>query len=34
MSENRYNTDEDIKEILKGLEFFESPENPDLINPK
>jgi len=34
MSEKRYNTEADIKEILKGLEFFESSENPDLINPK
>lgn len=34
MSEKRYNTDADKEEILKGLEFFQSSENPDLINPR
>ena len=34
MSEKRYNTEEDKKEILKALEFFVSPENPDLVDPK
>ena len=34
MSEKRYNTNSEKKEILKGLVFFESPENPNLVNPK
>lgn len=34
MSEKRYDTNAEKKEILQGLEFFVSSENPDLINPK
>ena len=34
MSQKRYNTNADKKEIIKGLEFFTSSENPDLVNPR
>ena len=34
MSQKRYNTKEDMKEILEGLAFFESSENSNLVNPK
>jgi len=34
MSEKRYNTNADKKEIIQGLEFFTSSENPDLVNPR
>jgi hypothetical protein len=34
MSQKRYNTDADKEEIMQGLEFFVSSENPDLVNPK
>ena len=34
MTEKRYDTEEEKKEILKGLEFFVSSEDSDLINPK
>lgn len=34
MSEKRYNTNADKKEIIKGLEFFTSSDNPDLVNPR
>ena len=34
MSEKRYDTYPDKEEILRGLECFISPDNPDLINPK
>ena len=34
MSEKRYDTYPDKEEILKGLECFISPDNPDLINPR
>ena len=34
MSTKRYYTKPDKDEILKGLECFVSPDNPDLINPK
>ena len=33
MSEKRYDTNPEKQLILEGLEFFESSENPDLINP-
>ena len=33
MLEKRYDTNKEKELILEGLEFFESPENPDLINP-
>ena len=34
MSQKRYDTNVDKKEILKGLEFFESSEDPNFINPQ
>ena len=34
MFQKRYNTNEDMNEILEGLAFFESSENPNLVNPK
>ena len=34
MSQKRYNTKEDMKDILEGLAFFESTENSNLVNPK
>ena len=34
MSQKRYNTNAEKKEILKGLEFFVSPEDPNLVNPR
>ena len=33
MSEKRYDTNPEKQLILEGLEFFESSENPDLVNP-
>ena len=33
MSQKRYNTNADKKEILKGLEFFVSSKDPNLVNP-
>ena len=34
MSQKRYDTNADKKEILKGLEFFESSEDPNFVNPQ
>ena len=34
MQQKRYNTNADKREILKGLEFFESSEDPNLVNPR
>ena len=34
MSQKRYDTRADKKEILKGLEFFESSDDPNFINPR
>ena len=34
MSHKRYNTNADKKEILKSLEFFESSDDPNSINPR
>jgi Ca2+-binding EF-hand superfamily protein len=34
MSQKRYNTNEDMKEILEGLSFFESSENSNLVDPR
>ena len=34
MLEKRYDTNKEKELILEGLEFFESTENPDLINPE
>ena len=34
MSSKRYDTNPEKEEILEGLEFFTSEENPDLVNPK
>ena len=33
MSSKRYDTNPEKELILEGLEFFESSENPDLVNP-
>ena len=34
MSTKRYDTNPEKELILEGLEFFESSENPDMVNPK
>ena len=34
MSSKRYDTNPEKEEILEGLEYFTSEENPDLVNPK
>jgi Ca2+-binding EF-hand superfamily protein len=34
MSQRRYDTTDDINDILNGLEFFVSSEDPNLVNPK
>ena len=34
MSEKRYDTNPEKQLILEGLEFFESSENPDMVNPE
>lgn len=34
MNQKRYDTSKEKKEILKGLEFFVSPEDPNLVNPQ
>ena len=34
MSQKRYNTNAEKKEILNGLDFFVSSEDPNLVNPR